>query len=62
MIGILGGLVFPAMMGTLRDLTGSYQVGLGVLAATMLASAGVVLVIRSLARRRALEARAYVHP
>ncbi len=58
MVGILGGVIFPPLMGWLRDRTGDYQTGLGVLALTMLASAGVVLVLRSLARGKL---KAHVH-
>jgi ACS family tartrate transporter-like MFS transporter len=53
MIGILGGLVFPLIMGRLRDLTGSYHLGLGVLSGTMLLSAGVVYALRAISRRSA---------
>jgi MFS transporter, ACS family, tartrate transporter len=60
MIGILGGLVFPAIMGPLRDRTGGYQAGIGVLACTMLASAGVVFLLRSMNRKRLEEIYAHV--
>jgi ACS family tartrate transporter-like MFS transporter len=52
MIGILGGVIGPPFMGWARDLTGSYQSGLGVLAITMLAAAGVVFILRSLTQRK----------
>jgi len=54
MVGILGGFIGPYLMGWARDFTGDYQSGLGVLAATMFASAVVVYVLRGLSRRRAL--------
>jgi ACS family tartrate transporter-like MFS transporter len=62
MIGILGGLVFPVIMGRLRDLTGGFHAGLGALSFTMLLSAGVVAVLRSKARSKFLKAASYVHP
>jgi ACS family tartrate transporter-like MFS transporter len=52
MVGILGGVIGPPLMGWARDLTGSYQSGLAVLALTMLAAAGVVFTLRSMALRR----------
>ena len=52
MVGILGGVLGPPLMGWARDLTGSYQSGLAVLALTMLAAAGVVLALRSMALTR----------
>jgi ACS family tartrate transporter-like MFS transporter len=52
MVGILGGVLGPPFMGWARDLTGSYQSGLAVLAITMLAAAGVVFTLRSMALRR----------
>ena len=60
MVGILGGVLFPPLMGWLRDRTGDYQMGLGVLGVTMLAAAGVVLALRSQSRRRMLEIAAHV--
>ena len=62
MIGILGGVIGPPLMGWARDLTGSYQNGLGVLSLTMLAASGVVVVLRSLALKRNTEMRIHVHP
>jgi len=50
MVGILGGVLFPPMMGWFRDRSGNYQTGLGILALTMLVSAGVVFVLRTMAR------------
>jgi ACS family tartrate transporter-like MFS transporter len=52
MVGILGGVIGPPLMGWARDLTGSYQNGLAVLALTMLAATGVVFTLRSMARWR----------
>ena len=54
MVGILGGVIGPPLMGWARDLTGSYQNGLAVLALTMLAAAAVVFLLRSMARRQIL--------
>jgi MFS transporter, ACS family, tartrate transporter len=61
MVGILGGVIGPPLMGVARDLTGSYQSGLGVLALTMLAAAAVVFLLRSIARRKLQETHAHVH-
>jgi ACS family tartrate transporter-like MFS transporter len=52
MVGILGGVIGPPLMGWARDLTGSYQNGLGVLALTMLAATAVVFVLRAMNRRK----------
>ncbi len=54
MVGILGGVIGPPLMGWARDLTGSYQSGLAVLGLTMFAAAGVVALLRSLNRRSTL--------
>jgi len=54
MVGILGGVIGPPLMGWARDLTGSYQSGLAVLGLTMLAAAAVVGLLRTLNRRRTL--------
>jgi ACS family tartrate transporter-like MFS transporter len=54
MVGILGGVIGPPLMGWARDLTGSYQSGLAVLSVTMVAAAGVVALLRSLNRGRML--------
>jgi MFS transporter, ACS family, tartrate transporter len=62
MVGILGGVLGPPFMGWARDLTGSYQSGLAVLAFTMLAAAGVVFALRSMARRNTLDASRNVYP
>jgi ACS family tartrate transporter-like MFS transporter len=61
MVGIFGGVIGPPLMGWARDLTGSYQNGLAVLSVTMLAAAGVVLVLRTLAGRLRLESASNVH-
>jgi ACS family tartrate transporter-like MFS transporter len=61
MIGILGGIIGPFLMDWARDLTGSYKNGFAVLSLTMLAAAGVVLVLRSLARRKDLIKPIHVH-
>jgi len=53
MIGILGGVIGPFLMDWARDLTGSYKNGLAVLALTMLAAAGVVAILHSLAQKTA---------
>ncbi len=52
MVGILGGVIGPPLMGWARDLTGSYQSGLGVLALTMLAASAVVFGLRGMNRRK----------
>jgi ACS family tartrate transporter-like MFS transporter len=55
MVGILGGVLYPPLMGWLRDRTGAYQTGLGVLSATMLAASVVVVILRSLANSKSSE-------
>jgi ACS family tartrate transporter-like MFS transporter len=60
MVGILGGWVFPYFVGVLRDRTGDYQAGIGVLALTMLASAGVVYWLRGMNGKRLRETAAHV--
>ena len=62
MVGILGGVLGPPFMGWARDLTGSFQSGLAVLAFTMLAAAGVVFALRAMARRNTLDASRNVYP
>jgi ACS family tartrate transporter-like MFS transporter len=62
MVGILGGAIGPYAMGWARDFTGSYQKGLGVLSVVMLTAGGVVLALRSIAKRQSLERTADVHP
>ena len=52
MVGILGGVLGPPFMGWARDFTGSYQSGRAVLALTMLAASGVVLTLRTIARKQ----------
>jgi ACS family tartrate transporter-like MFS transporter len=52
MIGILGGVIGPSAMGWARDLTGSYQSGLGVLSVVMLTTAGIVGWLQFQTRRR----------
>jgi ACS family tartrate transporter-like MFS transporter len=61
MVGILGGVIGPPLMGWARDITGSYQSGLAVLGLTMLAAAAVVALLRRLSRRRTLEIADHVH-
>jgi len=52
MVGILGGLLYPPLMGRLRDVTGNYRLGFAMLSLTMLAATGVVFLLRSIDRRR----------
>ena len=61
MVGILGGVIYPPLMGWIRDRTGDYQSGLGVLSLTMLAASAVVFLLRSMARRKMQETLAHVH-
>jgi len=61
MVGILGGVIGPPLMGWARDLTGSYQTGLAVLAVTMLVASGVVFLLRTLSRRSTLGITSHVH-
>ena len=56
MVGILGGVLGPPFMGWARDLTGSYQSGLAVLALTMLLASAVVFSLRALSRKRGTQA------
>jgi ACS family tartrate transporter-like MFS transporter len=51
MVGILGGVIYPPLMGWLRDRTQEYQTGLGVLSATMVAAGLVVALLRMMQRR-----------
>jgi cyanate permease len=60
-VGILGGVIGPPLMGWARDLTGSYQTGLAVLAVTMLVASGVVFLLRTLSRRSTLGITSHVH-
>ena len=60
MVGILGGVIYPPLMGLIRDRTGDYQSGLGVLSLTMLAASAVVFLLRSMARRKTQETLTYV--
>jgi MFS transporter, ACS family, tartrate transporter len=53
MIGILGGVIGPPLMGWARDLTGSYQSGLAILALTMLTAAAVVFILRLMNQKSA---------
>ena len=62
MVGMVGGVLGPPLMGWARDLTGSYQSGLAVLSLTMLAASGVVFMLRTLARRHTLETSPNVYP
>ncbi len=57
MIGILGGLIFPPLMGWLRDHSGDYRSGFLMLSVTMAASGCVVWVLGSMARRHRLKTR-----
>jgi len=59
MIGILGGLTFPPMIGRLRDLSGDYRSGFLILSVTMVLGSGVILKLGAMAaqRRSANEAR-----
>ena len=52
MVGILGGVIYPPLMGWIRDRTGDYQSGLGVLSLTMLAASAVVFLLRTIARKK----------
>jgi ACS family tartrate transporter-like MFS transporter len=45
-LGIIGGFVGPYWMGIVRDLTGSYQLGLLTLSIPMLAGAGIMFYMR----------------
>ena len=60
MVGILGGVIYPPLMGWIRDRTGDYQSGLGVLSLTMLAASAVVFLLRSMARRKMQEILTHV--
>ena len=60
MVGILGGVIYPPLMGWIRDRTGDYQSGLGVLSLTMLAASAVVFLLRSMARRKMQEPLVHV--
>jgi ACS family tartrate transporter-like MFS transporter len=62
MVGILGGVIYPPLMGWIRDRTGNYQSGLGVLALTMLAASGVVFILRGMARQKLQKRPANVYP
>lgn len=55
MVGMLGGILFPPMVGWFRDRTGNYRLGLGVLGLTMVASASIVVILRAMARSSGLE-------
>jgi MFS transporter, ACS family, tartrate transporter len=50
-IGTVGGFAGPALMGWLKDLTGSFQVGIGALAGVMLATGLLTLGLRSFVRQ-----------
>ena len=60
MVGILGGVIYPPLMGWIRDRIGDYQSGLGVLSLTMLAASAVVFFLRSMARRKMQETLIHV--
>jgi ACS family tartrate transporter-like MFS transporter len=51
MVGMLGGVIFPPMVGWFRDHTGNYQAGLAMLAVTMVAAASIVVLLRGMARK-----------
>jgi ACS family tartrate transporter-like MFS transporter len=59
-IAMFGGFIGPYVFGVAKDYTGSYQTGLLLLAIPYLAAAGIVLILRSNARRmvRAIPASA----
>jgi len=46
------GMLYPPLMGRLRDVTGNYRLGFAMLSLTMLAATGVVFLLRSIDRRR----------
>jgi ACS family tartrate transporter-like MFS transporter len=52
MVGILGGVIFPPLMGYLRDHSGNYRSGFLMLSATTLAATAVVFTLRALSRRK----------
>ena len=52
MVGILGGVLYPPLMGYLRDRTGNYRSGFLLLSATMLAATGVVFTLRAMSTRQ----------
>jgi len=55
-------VIYPPLMGWIRDRTGNYQSGLGVLALTMLAASGVVFILRGMARQKLQKRPANVYP
>jgi ACS family tartrate transporter-like MFS transporter len=59
MVGMMGGIIAPYLMDLARDLTGSYKNGMAVLALTMLAAAGVVFILRTMATGKP---PSHVHP
>jgi ACS family tartrate transporter-like MFS transporter len=56
MVGILGGVIFPPLMGYLRDHSGNYRSGFLMLSAATLAATAVVFTLRTLARKRGTQA------
>jgi ACS family tartrate transporter-like MFS transporter len=52
MVGILGGALYPPLMGYLRDRTGNYRSGFLLLSASMLAATGVVFTLRAMNTRQ----------
>jgi MFS transporter, ACS family, tartrate transporter len=56
MVGILGGVIFPPLMGYLRDHSGNYCSGFLMLSAATLAATGVGFTLRTLARKRGTQA------
>lgn len=61
MVGILGGVIAPPLMGWARDLTGNFQSGLAVLSATMLTATGVVMILRRMNQRKMMGVEVDVH-
>ncbi len=58
-VGNLGGFVGPYVMGWMKDVSGGYAAGIGVLAACATASGALVLTVRP--TERSAEASRYNH-